>query len=316
MGLNHRVLWANMAVPILLRRARPSVYHALDNLALPLAAPKGEMKFVLTVHDLIPLCFPRAVGLGHHWYFRLAIPRLLKLADAIVVSSAATMSKITTRFPGVKSKIRTVPLGVDTDLFRPIAGTQIGARLQAKYGIRGEYILFAGTLQANKNVARLIRAFRILVQERADLLLVVAGRGQERHRLLQEVRGLGLERNVIFTGYLPDGDLPALYSGARAFVFPSLDEGFGLPPLEAMACGTPVVASDIPVFREVLGPAALLVDPRSEAGLAAGVMAVLEDPVLASDLVQRGRERARAFRWERTIRGVLEVYRDLQAGTA
>ena len=313
-GLSHRILWANVAVPILLRRTGADVYHALDNLALPLAAPKGQMKFVLTVHDLIPLYFPRGVGLGHRWYFRLAIPRVLRRADAVVVSSAATASRIISRFPGAKGKIRAVPLGVDTQLFRSIKSPQVRTPLRASHGSRGEYILFVGTLQANKDVARLIRAFRTVVQEQTELLLVIAGRGRDHERLVLEVARCGLQANVIFTGYVPDADLPALYSGARAFVFPSLEEGFGLPPLEAMACGAPVVASDIPVFREVLGPAAVLVEPASEASLAAGILAVLRKPAFASDLAQLGQERVRAFPWERTIRAVLQVYKNVREG--
>lgn len=313
-GLSHRLLWANLIVPILLRRIGAAIYHALDNLSLPIIAPRGETKFVLTVHDLIPLRMPQAVAVGHRFYFHLAIRRLLELADAIIAPSMATASEITSRFPAVKRKIRIVPLGVDTNLFRPVVGPRVRAFLHARYGISGDYILFVGTLQANKDVGRLLRAFSILAREHDGLFLVIAGRGREHARLLQEVRRLGLAGKVIFAGYVPDEDLPSLYATARAFVFPSVGEGFGLPPLEAMACGTPVIASNIPVCREVLGPAAVWVDPYRETDLADAISTVLRDTVLASALVQLGQERARAFPWERSIRGVLQVYRDIQGG--
>jgi glycosyltransferase involved in cell wall biosynthesis len=183
-----------------------------------------------------------------------------------------------------------------------------------RYGIRRPYCLFVGNLEPRKNLPRLIEAFGLLRRHGlapADLpQLVLAGtRGWLSSGIFRAAAGQGLEApDIVFTGYVPPADLPALYAGAACFVFPSLYEGFGLPVLEAMACGTPVVASTASSLPEVAGDAALLVDPHDVEGLAGALRRLWGDAELRADLRERGLQRATLYSWERTARLTLDVY--------
>ena len=170
---------------------------------------------------------------------------------------------------------------------------------RCKNGIAPPYLLFVGNIQPRKNLRGLLDAFALLKRrERIPHRLVVVGRKAWLYAgVFAQVRELDVESDVRFISYVPDADLPALYSGADALVYPSLCEGFGLPPLEAMRCGTPALVSDRPAFPEVLGDAALMVDPTQPEDIATGILAVLHDPDLRRKLVARGGERARRYRW-------------------
>ena len=192
------------------------------------------------------------------------------------------------------------------------------ARLEetcARYGIRRPYVLALGNLQPRKNIARLVEAFALARQE-GDLphQLVVAGKAQWREsEVLATVERLGLEDVVRFPGYVADEDLPALYSGAACCAYPSRYEGFGLPPLEAMACGTPVLASHAGALREVVGDAAWVVDPTDVQDIARGLLALLTDPGTAQAYQERGLAHAATFSWHRLAEQTLEVYRQVVA---
>jgi len=210
--------------------------------------------------------------------------------------------------------------------FQPVRDEEAIEAVKARYGIAGDYVLFVGTLQPRKNLIRLIEAFSPSTRLRraqssrsgrrlsnpqspiSNLQLVIAGKkGWLYEEIFQQVEELELEGKVVFTGYVVAGDLPALLSGAGLFVFPSLYEGFGLPVLEAMACGTPVICSNASSLPEVAGDAALLVDPLDVEGLAAAMERVLGDEALRAELIERGFERARKFSWERCARETLDV---------
>ena len=214
----------------------------------------------------------------------------------------------------------------DETTFQPVRDEEAIEAVKARYGIAGDYVLFVGTLQPRKNLIRLIEAFSPSTRLRraqssrsgrrlsnpqspiSNLQLVIAGKkGWLYEEIFQQVEELELEGKVVFTGYVVAGDLPALLSGARLFVFPSLYEGFGLPVLEAMACGTPVICSNASSLPEVAGDAALLVDPLDVEGLAAAMERVLGDDALRAELIERGFERARKFSWERCARETLDV---------
>jgi glycosyltransferase involved in cell wall biosynthesis len=197
--------------------------------------------------------------------------------------------------------------------FHPRDRSQAEQRMRARFGLAAGYLLYVGALEPKKNIDGLLDAFSHLLQHGfPDQVLVLAGgEGGMPYDVGRAVRLRRLERSVRVLGYLPDEDLPALYAAAGVFVYASLYEGFGLPPLEAMACGTPTVVSNSTSLPEVVGNAALLVDPEDPAAIADATMAVLSDPVLAGDLSRRGRERAKQFTWGNAAVETLQVYRNV-----
>jgi glycosyltransferase involved in cell wall biosynthesis len=188
--------------------------------------------------------------------------------------------------------------------------------LKIAYAPVEPYILYVGGISPNKNLATLVRAFARVHAAHSGLKLILAGDYQSDGfkssyaQLRALIEALGLGRNVVFTGYVPDDELCLLYNGARAFVMPSLDEGFGLPALEAMACGTPVIASSGNALEEIAGGAALLVDPHQEGALASAILSVLEDPLFAAEMSRRALERAAQFSWSRTARELMGIFRE------
>lgn len=312
-----RLLWANLHAPLLVRRCRLALYHAVDNLSLPLFWPKSGVRYVVTVHDLIPLLWPDTVTWKHRAYFRLAIRRVTRLADAVIVDAAAVKTLVVERLGVDERRVHVVPIGVDAELFRrPPPG--VGEAMRGRFGLADRpFVLFVGTVEPRKNVPTLLQAFERLQRSGRvsdGLRLVVAGpRGWRGDAALRTAERLGL-RDVVFTGPVSDAELVGLYSEASLFVFPSLYEGFGLPALEAMACAVPVVASDIPVLREVLGDAARFAPPTDAEALAAAMERVLTDEGERAMLVARGRRRVARFTWDETARGTFAVYRALLQG--
>jgi glycosyltransferase involved in cell wall biosynthesis len=180
-----------------------------------------------------------------------------------------------------------------------------------RLGIEDDFILFVGTVQPRKNLLTLVRAFDQIVRDTSHRpQLVIAGaEGWLMDELFALIKSSAIKDRIRFTGYLVDDDLRALYSSCTLFVYPSIYEGFGLPPLEAMACGAPVIASDIATFQETLGDAAMLIDPNDAEALARGIVECLEDEARRQALSQRGQEHAKMFSWERTAQLTLDVYR-------
>ncbi len=210
-----------------------------------------------------------------------------------------------------EGRIRLVPYGPGQD-FRPITdGGQLEATLR-RYGVRRPYVLSVCRAYVHKNLAGLLRAYAVLRGRRGDVQLVLTGEryraGGDLDRLTEE---LGLRDRVVFTGFVSNAELNALYSGADAFAFPSLAEGFGLPVLEAMACGTPVVASDASAVPEAVGEAGVVADARDPESFAAALARVLEDRALAAHCRARGAARVALFDWAASARRTLDVYREL-----
>jgi glycosyltransferase involved in cell wall biosynthesis len=197
--------------------------------------------------------------------------------------------------------------------YRPLNAGE-AADTAAGHGLPAGYILFLGSVEKRKNVHGLLQAYARLRQMGEQRPLVIVGLRRSSAAIEQPLRELDLHPHVIFTGYLPDQDLPAIYSAADLFVFPSLYEGFGLPPLEAMACGTPVVCSHAGSLPEVVGDAAITVDPHDIEGLAEAMRRVLDDQVLRQELREKGLARARLFSWEKAARQTIEVYQQVLNG--
>jgi glycosyltransferase involved in cell wall biosynthesis len=284
---------------------------------LPLGAPlRRRTRTVVTIHDMGYLHFPEAHTPMHRRYLRLSTLWSARAADRVIAISRATRDDLV-RHAGVQPDKVTVIYHGLSERFRPIADPAIVGAARARYGIGERYFLYLGTLQPRKNLERLIEAFaevlkRLSVEtlERSTLQLVIAGkRGWLTEAIERRAAQLGLAGQVFFTGYVPDEDVPALLSGALAFAFPSLYEGFGMPVLEAMACGAPVLAANTSSLPEVAGDAALLVAPTDTAAIAAALMRLADEPVLRDELRKRGLARAAEFTWDRCAAETLEVLR-------
>ncbi len=272
---------------------------------MPLALTRTAR--VVTVHDAFPYTCPRTSTRLDWLVYHAWLPYALPAADAIITDSEQSREDIVKYLPVSPEHVTVVPLAADRR-FRPVEAAAVEPILQS-YDVAQPYILYVGALESRKNLPRLLEAYALLrAWSERWRLVIVGARKWKSSPILDTVQRLGLEPHVTFTGYVADEDLPALYTGADLFAFPSLYEGFGLPVLEAMACGTPVVTSNTSSLPEVVGDAALLVDPYDVEAMASAMRQVLEDPALAQALRQRGLARAATFSWERTARETIAVY--------
>jgi len=303
-----RIFYEHFRLPGLLRKEKAQLYHATGYI-LPwfLKTPN-----VLTVHDLIALDYPQYCKNENALYFRLCLPRSIKRADRIIAVSYTVKEDILRRFKIDPEKIDVVYHGVDASFKKIVAG-QILERVRNKYHIPQQYILFVGNLEPKKNLVRLIDAFLLLKKKNAipHKLLIVGQDGWKSEAIHKRLERSGDTSDIVFTGYVDNEDLPAIYSMAALFAFPSLYEGFGLPVLEAMACGTPVLISDRGALPEIAGNIFPQVDPTSVPDIAAGMLKCLTDEVLRARNIRYGLERVKTFTWENTAWQTLEVYNSL-----
>lgn len=307
-----RWFWENVELPLRALRDKVRILHT------PAFAPPAIKcaKLVVTVHDLIGMLFPNSLRWPSALYWGKWLPWTLYKADAILADSEHTKKDLIRHLGIQKKKIRVIYLSGHEAFSSAISQASIG-EVKKIYGIREKYFLFVGTLEPRKNLRRVIEAFgkfrrQHMTDERYQLVIVGSkayGHG-EFFRSLAGPCGVTLE-DVIFTGYVNHADLNALYSGAEIFVYPSLYEGFGIPILEAMASGTPVLASTQTSVPEVTGEAALLVDPRDMTQLVQAMADLSKDPLLRKQLIAKGFERIKRFSWKETARQTLEVYRSL-----
>ena len=288
------------------------LFHATDHLLPPLRRARS----VFTLYDLTVRLFPESHLPLNRWYSRLMLPIFMRRASAIIAISEQTRRDATRWLPALAPKIRVIYPGVNPR-FRPVAADTSGAdalaRVRARYALPPAFVLYVGTLEPRKNITTLLDAYQTLCASSAPPpSLVLAGRkGWLYQPIFQKVTALGLEAQVHFTDWVADEDLPALLSAASVFVYPSLYEGFGFPPLEAMACGTPVVCSNTSSLPEVVGQGGLPVDPLDIAGLAEAMHRALTDAPLRAELRARGLAQAQTFTWERAAQETLALYAHL-----
>jgi glycosyltransferase involved in cell wall biosynthesis len=308
--LRSRSLYALAELPLALAKLRPPVFHAVGNFDLPLRRLRGTA-YVLTVHDLIPLELPQTVSPGFRWQFRLWLERSLHIADHVVCDSATTRRALLERFGWLDARRVTVAhLGVD-HVQPPVLDATSRAFLEA-LGLPKEYLLFVGALDARKNVALVLDALERLRPWRQVPFVLVGqrwyGSGPVERRI-REMRATGYDIRTL--GFQPEMLLHALMQRATLFVFPSRGEGFGLPPLEAMALGTPAVVSTAGALPEVCGQAAVQVGPDDAEGLAAAIRRLLEDPDERRARAEAGRLHAATFRWARVGEHLSRVYAEV-----
>jgi glycosyltransferase involved in cell wall biosynthesis len=296
--------------------ARPPDLLFVPSHVLPLVHPKRS---IVTVHDLGYLYYPQAHTLSQNLYLRWSTRYNARTAVRVLADSKATCRDLIQHYGIPPEKIVVVYPGRDETL-APVADPTLLATVRSRHGLSGPYLLYVGTLHPRKNLVRLVQAFASFVQSPLfssqcaipDLQLVLAGqKGWLYEEILAQVRHSGVANRVVLTGYVPDSDLPALLSGALAFVYPSLYEGFGLPVLEAMACGTPVACSNTSSLPEVVGDAALLVDPLDIEAWVAAFCRIAADEGLRRELVERGLRQVRRFSWRTCAEETLQVLQAL-----
>lgn len=275
--------------------------------------PGVHGKTVVTVHDMVYKTFPETVRARTKYMLDSGLKRSMKRADLIVTDSEFSKSEILKYFPQHEEKLRVVPCGVDLQKFRPCDAPERIPEVKKSLGIEGEYFLYLGTIEPRKNLERLIEAYHIFSQraENAPRLVLAGGKGWLYDSIFEKVKELNLEEKILFTQYVPSEDMNPLMCGAIAFVFPSIYEGFGMPPLEAMACGVPVISSDAASLPEVTGDCAVICDPYSSESISDGLYRLYSDDNLRKSLSERGLERARTFTWEHSAEILYNVYREL-----
>jgi glycosyltransferase involved in cell wall biosynthesis len=299
-----RAAWMQAMLPRALREVGPDICHFTNYLA-PLYS---NCPYIVTIYDMTLFVTPRLHRFKKLVLDRSLIPRVARRADAIITVSNSAREDIVRLLGVPRRKVKVIPGAVSSD-FRPITDQAQLDAVRARYSLTVPYILYVGTIEPRKNLLRLVRAFAQLKKRGLPHKLAIVGQqGWHWSPIVAEVERLGLKRDVVFTGYVPFEDLPALYSAAEAMAFPSLYEGFGLPVVEAMACGTPVVTSNSSSLAEVADGAALLVNPRSVTQMADALYNINHDPDLRADLSERGLERAAQFTWEQSARATLDLY--------
>lgn len=282
------------------------LFHATDHLLPRL----NRVKTVFTLHDLIFRLYPETHKPLNRWFLTRAMPQFLRSANAVIAVSKNTKRDAVRFYDLDEAKIHVIYEGVNPR-FCPAPAEDV-ARVRRTHGLPERFILSLGTFEPRKNLTVLLEAYQHLLDQGSELRLVIAGKKGWLYRgFFERLHDLGLEDQLVFPGFVPEADLPALYSAAEMFVFPSLYEGFGLPVLEAMACGTAVVSSNAASLPEVAGDAALMVDPHSVGDLVQAISTLSENENLRQELEAKGQRQAKKFSWEKTARETLDVYQSV-----
>jgi glycosyltransferase involved in cell wall biosynthesis len=302
---------AQAPLPVEWITGRLDLFHSPD---FTLPPTRRGTRTLLTVHDLSFVRDPESAMPVLRAYLNQVVPRSVARADRVLADSQATRADLMALYGTPPEKISVLYSGVNA-VFQPVRGPAALAAVRARYGLgQSPFILAVGTLQPRKNYARLIQAFAQLDVPEANLV-IAGGKGWMYAAIFAEVERLRLGARVIFPGFVVDDDLPALYSAASVLAYPSTYEGFGLPILEAYACGTPVVTSTAACLPEVAGDGALLVPPTDVAALAEALTRAYGDSALRARLIQAGAARARQFSWQASATQLLELYHQLDIQT-
>jgi glycosyltransferase involved in cell wall biosynthesis len=292
------------ALSIEIARWRLDLLHSPD--FIPPAFGYGRS--VITVHDLNFLYYPRFLTTESRRYYNQQIEWAVERADHILADSEATRADLMSLLDVASDKITVVHLAADPS-FRPLPQSE-ARRVAAQYHLDPGFLLFVGTLEPRKNVPGLLRAYRMLLAQRVteEPLVLVGGKGWLYEEIFDHVKALDLGNHVRFLHGVPDADLPGLYNAASVLAMPSFYEGFGLPALEAMSCGTPVVVANRASLPEVVGDAGLMIDPDRPEDLAEALRHILTDEAERARKREAGLEKAEAFSWERVARETQAVY--------
>ena len=304
-----RIPWEQLIAPALLRASGADIFHGVHSV-VPLSCPVPS---VVTIHDLAFIRFPQTFRAYNRAYLDFATRMSARRAARILVVSEHTKREVVGML-GVPAERVIVTPNAARDHFRPPVSAALNA-FRARHHLPERFVLYVGTLEPRKNLTTLLDAYAEVSRRFPDVpLLVGGGKGWLYDAIFERLDTLGLRDKVTFVGYLDEDELPFWYAAATVFVFPSIYEGFGMPPLEAMACGTPVVTSNTSSLPEVVGDAGLMVDPHSADALADALTRVLNDRELHADLAERGLRRATTFTWRTTAERTLRAYQEAGAG--
>jgi glycosyltransferase involved in cell wall biosynthesis len=305
-----RIAWEQLVQPFALRRERIDLLHALA-FAGPLAI---SIPWIVTVFDLSFARYPQSFNAANRIYLNWAVRNSLRRAQRVIAISESTRRDLISIFGADPQRVQVIYCGSDP-AFAPAKDAAEIATFRAQRQLPEKFILHVGTIEPRKNLARLLRAFaRAKRAARLSHRLVLIGaRGWKYTEVDTVIEQERIQDDVIFAGYVPQAELPLWYRAADLFAYPSLYEGFGLPPLEAMACGTPVVTSNAASLPEVVGDAALQIAPDDEGALEEALVRAATDTNLRAQMIARGLAQAAKFSWARTARETTEVYRDVMA---
>jgi len=311
-GLPGTVTWDQLAVPWVARKKRLDLIFN-PKFTIPFFT-KAKTMFVL--HGSEWFVIPEHFLKHDQWYFNLFVPLYCRHSDAFAAVSNAVKADVV-KHTGVDArKVFPIHNGFDPDIFQPVRDPERLRAVRDKYKLPDRFILWCGQIESRKNIARLLRAFASIKDDVPHQLVLAGEQRWSTRAELQVMEDLHLQDRVYFPGWIQHGDLPAVYSLADLFAFPSLYEGFGIPLIEAMACGCPVVAADTCAAPEVLDGSGWLVDPLSVEDIAAGMKKVLLDSDLRAAMVAKGIERSKAFSWEQCAKQVLAVFDSLEHSSA
>jgi len=295
----------------ILNRERVDIFHS-PFVSVPLFA---KCKIIITVHDLIPLKFTKSYNKSkrlsemlRRFQFRLILLIASKRAQNIITISNASMQTLQKLDHTLAKKIQIIYMAPE-EIFKEIAQEE-KEQTKTRFGLKGQLVCYIGMIRPHKNLVILLQALRLLLIERKQYCYLVIGGSDDENLIFLKniVKRFNISNHVIFTEVLSDLEVVALMNAADVFVFPSLEEGFGLPPLEAMACGTPVVTSNVSSLPEVVGDSALLVNPLHAQDIADAIQKLFLDQELKQELIRRGFERVKLFSWEKAARETLQVY--------
>lgn len=306
-GFLYRCIMNMIPVPYSLFFGKKSELTHFFNYIIP---PFVHGKKVVTIHDMVVKAYPETVRFRTKHLLNTGMKKSMKRADVIITDSEFSKSEIEKYFPQYSHKVQVVYCGVNSDKFYPVEDKSVVEKVKKSLDIEGEYFLYLGTIEPRKNLERLIEAYSLLLKkdENVPRLVMAGGKGWLNSNIYQKVVELKLEKYVQFTKYIPDEDLCPLINGATAFVFPSIYEGFGMPPLEAMACGVPVVCSKEASLPEVVGDCAVMIDAYDPQSIADGMYRIYSDKALAEELRVRGLQRAKEFTWHRFSEKLHGIY--------
>ncbi len=302
-----RIIRIPISFPVRLYLDSIDVFHCQY-----MGPPLAKTPYVVTLHDIIHEYLPELYPKTLRYFMSLLYPLSAKRASRILTVSESSKRDIVKYFKVPEEKVVVTYNGV-SEKFHQITEREKIKWVLKKHGVMDEYILFVGRLEPRKNISGLIKAFHdIKRNNKIKHKLVIVGMNYFRYKeIFNVVNNLGLQDEIIFTGRVEDDDLPMFYNGASLFVYPAFAEGFGLPPLEAMACGTPVISSNTSSLPEVIGDAGILIDPYNTQGLARAIYEVLSDKNLQERLKIKGLKRSKKFSWDNSAKKTLEVFSDI-----
>lgn len=302
--------WDEVNIPNILNDSDVELYHVPQNgVGLPM---DKKCKFMITLHDIIPYKMPETVSNRYLKIFTEELPKIIPLCDGIITVSNFSKDDIAKAFNFPKDKIFVTYLSAE-DIYKPIDKLKSKKRIEEEYGISGDFILYVGGFSPRKNIAGIIKAFEH-IRNRIDknLKLVIAGqKGISYQNYISLTEKLNLTSNVIFPGFISLSDMPYLYNSAELLVYPSFYEGFGLPPLEAMACGIPVIVSNSTSLSEIFNKSAIMVNPYNIDNLGEAIYECLENNILRRQLISRGFNLCKSLTWKNTALSTINSYKSI-----